>query len=289
MRGTGLDRRRFLSLAAGTVLTGGLSARAKAAWPTTAVRVGGAGSALGGMQLLASAFSRYRPDIAAAVLPSLGSSGGIAALQANSIDLAVTTRDLSAEEAAAGLRAIRYARTPIVFASRIDNAVSSVDLADVSRILKGRSNHWPNGQRIRVVLRHAQDTVIHELRALDPIVDAAISNAFKREDVYIARNDQHNSSVLETVPGSFGATTLAQTLSEKRKLRLLSLAGVEGNIANLARGEYTLSKQLYWVTKAAPNAATRVFLDFMSSMHAGRILSGSGHLMDYLSVRGRTG
>jgi phosphate transport system substrate-binding protein len=65
---------------------------AGAAYAGEIVRVGGAGSGLGGMRLLAKAFEAGHPGTKVQVFSSLGSSGGIKALLVGSLDLAVSGR-----------------------------------------------------------------------------------------------------------------------------------------------------------------------------------------------------
>ena len=58
------------------------------------IKIGGTGSALGDMTRLAEAYMRANPDTKVVVLPSLGSAGGIKALRAGAIDIALTTDPL---------------------------------------------------------------------------------------------------------------------------------------------------------------------------------------------------
>lgn len=83
------------------------------------VKIGGTGAALGTMKILADAYSRQRPDFRFAVLPSLGTSGGIKALRAGAIQVSVSARPLLESEAQGGFVATEYGRTPFIFATPI--------------------------------------------------------------------------------------------------------------------------------------------------------------------------
>lgn len=105
-----------------TLVLIGASGQAAGAVP---FRIGGTGSALGGMQLLADAFMQSHPGTEIAVLPSLGSGGGIKALRAGAIDIAVSSRPPKDTKRAPGMVDLEYARTPFVFATRADNPITS--------------------------------------------------------------------------------------------------------------------------------------------------------------------
>ena len=68
------------------------------------LKIGGTGGDLGTMRLLGSAFERIHGDVTVKVLPSLGSGGGIRAVQAGAIDIAVSSRPLNDKERKAGVR-----------------------------------------------------------------------------------------------------------------------------------------------------------------------------------------
>ena len=55
-------------------------------------KIGGTGSALGVMRFLGQEFSALQPATALTVLPMLGSGGGIKALIADTLDIAVSAR-----------------------------------------------------------------------------------------------------------------------------------------------------------------------------------------------------
>jgi phosphate transport system substrate-binding protein len=78
------------------------------------VRISGTGSGTGGMQLVAQAFMQAKPGTQVTVLPALGSAGGISALLAGRIDLAVANRAPNDKERQETLDAREYARTPFV-------------------------------------------------------------------------------------------------------------------------------------------------------------------------------
>ena len=215
--------------------------------------IGGTGTALGGMQLLAKAFSEDHPDVRVVVLPSLGSGGGLKALIAGKIDLALSARPLKDAESAQGLAATPYARTPIVFATQRKTPVDNVDLTELPGIYSGVTTTWPDGTPLRLILRPEEESDTKLLRSLSKEMDAAVSAALSRTELLVAINDQDNASALEKVPGSLGLTTLAQILSESRNLKPLTYDGRIASLDGLRSGEYPYFKELYLVVGKNPS------------------------------------
>src|ERR1700753_2742204 len=75
------------------------------------LRIGGTGMALGAMTTISAAFVASETDAAMEVLPSLGTGGGLAAVAAGAIDLALSARPLTDTDRAKGLMSWAYART----------------------------------------------------------------------------------------------------------------------------------------------------------------------------------
>lgn len=242
------------------------------------IRIGGTGTALGGMTMLGAAFSAENPGVHVVVLPSLGSGGGIKALAAGKIDVAVSARPLKDSEVAEGLRGREYARTPIIFATRHDNDVKNVTLADLIAIYSGTMKKWPNGSALRLVMRPPGESDTQLLRDLSPEMDVAVSQALERPNLFTAINDQDNAAALEDVPGSIGLTTLAQVLTENRQLNEIAFNGIAGTTEDLINGTYAYYKQLHLIVAADPAPTVSQFVDFMNSTAALEILRKTGHV-----------
>ena len=275
-------RRAFLSIVGSACVLS-----AAVGWPTIAaagpatLRVGGTGAALGGMRLLADAFEQSHPDVEIEVLPSLGSGGGIRALGAGAIDIALSSRPRKEKERERDDRQlveVEYARTPFVFVTRPDVDIDSVTLSEAAEIYTSKQAKWPDGQSRRLVLRPKSETDTHILRGLSEEMDRAVKTAMSRPGMVVAANDQDNATALEAARGTFGAMALGQLLAEQRQLKPLALDGVSPSPETLAAGAYPMSKRFYVIadTKRSPLAAD--LIAFMRSPRASEILEASGHL-----------
>lgn len=242
------------------------------------IKIGGTGAALGTMRLLADAYTAQDADIRVTVLPSLGTTGGIKALLAGAIDIALTLRTLNSTEAAGGATSVEYARTPFVFATAISNPTQEITTAELVDIYLGKQADWPDGGKIRLVIRPTGDNDSEMVRSMSPEMRAAELYAEQRKGLLFAVTDTEAADNLERVPGSLGASSLALIASEKRALKALTLNGVVPSTAALADGSYPLGKSFYMVVGATPSAAVQRFVDFVHSPPGREILARTAHL-----------
>lgn len=241
------------------------------------IKIGGTGNALGAMRLLGSAFAKQNPDTPVFVLPSLGTSGAIKAVPKGAIDIGVSSRPLSDDEAKIGAVAVEYARSPLVFAVSVRSKATSLTLDQVADIYNGKLVNWPDGTQIRPILRQAGDDNTRQIRQISAALDKALSVAEQRPGMPFATNDQETAEKVESIPGALGVTTLCLIKSEDRTLRALALDGVEPTAANAAAGKYPHVKRLYYITKSEPSAEVKRFIAFMNSPAGREILTRTGH------------
>lgn len=253
------------------------AALAAAAAHAEEIRIGGTGAALGGMQLLAQAFSKLQPDVQIKVLPSMGSGGGLKALMAGAVHVAVSSRPLQEAELRAGLVAQEYARTPFVFAVGSGSPLKSVTTADLVDLYSGKTETWPDGTRVRLVLRPVGDSDSELIKSMSEAMRRAKSAAEERKGLAFTVTDQDTASAIEKTPGGLGPSTLALILSERRALRPLLLDGVEPSVDNIAQGRYRLVKSLMLVTGPTSPPAAQAFAAFARSPAGRQILQSSGH------------
>lgn len=239
--------------------------------------VGGTGSPLGSMQILADAYMKQNDGAEILVLPSLGSGGGIKGLIAGKIHIALSARPLNEDEAAGGLTDILYAKTPVVFATNADNPNSAVTLDWIADAYAGAVTEWPEGEHIRLVLRplHDSDSII--LSEASPLLKQAIEAAHARRGLIVAEDAQGAADALESLNGTLGTSTLTQVLSEGPAIKALTLDGVTPDARTLADGTYPFEKLFYLVTGPATSDEARDFVDFIRSDAGKALLVATGN------------
>ncbi len=242
------------------------------------IKIGGTGGALATMQLLADAYSKADPSVKLTVLPSLGSSGGIKAVLAGVIQIAVSSRPLKESESSRGASAFEYGRTPFVFVVPQVSTIDSITVNDLMDIYSGNRQQWPDGTRIRLVLRPVGDSDSDMVKSISAEVRQAKIMAEKRPGMLFAVTDQDAADNIERLAGAFGTSTLAQIISEKRGLKPLHFNGVEADQKTIADGSYPYYKPLYIVTSPKTPSSAQKFIAFLRSTGGLEILAQSGYL-----------
>lgn len=241
------------------------------------VKIGGTGAALGTMQLLAQAYAKTQKDAKITVLPSMGSGGGIKAVLAGAIQIGVSSRPLSEAESKAGAAAVEYGFTPFVFATAATNKVTGITTQNLVDFYAGKVDEWPDGSKLRLVLRPVGDSDSETIKAISPAMRDAKSAAELRKGMVFTVTDQETASALEKVSGALGPSTLALLISEKRALKALALDGVVPNAQSIASGSYPLAKQLLLVTGPKTPPEAQAFVRFVQSSAGREVLQQTGH------------
>ncbi len=240
------------------------------------LRITGTGSAIGVLGRLGRAFEQAHPGRRIQLLPSLGSAGAVRAVAAGALDVGLAGRALLPEEQASGLRAFEFARTPFLFAVGAGATATGLTAAEAARIYRGELDRWPQGERIRLVLRPKADADSAYLRAIGPELAAAVDQAQARPGMLMATTNQECDEIIGRTPGAIGPSTLAQLRTGAQGLRALEWEGVAPTLPNLASGRYPLVKTLYLVLRRSPSKAARELVGFIASPQGRRILEESG-------------
>lgn len=240
--------------------------------------IGGSGTDIATMKIIATAFMKQNTDKTVLVLPSLGSGGGIKALANGKIGIGLSSRPLNTKEKKYPVRAYQYARTPMVLATPQANEAQTISINTFFDAMMGKKRYWPDGKLIRIILRPPSDSDTLLLKSTYPQAENALAMAYKQRGIPIASTDQKAAHSLETIKGSLGTTTLAVIRSEKRKLKTLTLDNVAPTASNLATGNYKMSKELYIVLPLKPDTLSLKFVKFLQSQQGSKILLDTGHL-----------
>lgn len=241
------------------------------------LRIGGTGNAIGTMRLLGDAFTQLHPQNKVVILASIGTSGAIKAVPKGAIELGLSSRVLSDDEAKGGLSIIEYAQSPTVLAVHKGNKVRSITLSELSEIYSGKMGSWPDGTRIRPVMRQPGDDNTRQIKALSADIEQAMGTAEAQPGALFAVTDQDAADKMEAVPGSIGVTTVALLRSENRSLHALAIGGVEPTPENARSGRYPLTKHFYFVMPREPSATVLEFVKFVASPAGRKVLEQAGH------------
>jgi phosphate transport system substrate-binding protein len=177
-----------------------------------------------------------------------------------------------------GLVALPYARTPFLFAAEPRSGAKNLSSADALRIYRGELTTWPNGERLRLVLRPRTDADTEILMAVSKEMARAVEGALTRRGMLVAATNQECNEILGRTPGAVGPSSLTQIITEGLRVTPLSWNGVPPTVRNLETGDYPLRKTLYLVIKAPASPIVRKFAAFLSTPEARRILTETGNV-----------
>ncbi len=242
------------------------------------VLIGGSGTDIATMRIMAQSFTAHYPDIEIKVLPSLGSGGGIKAVARGSLHIGISSRALKPKEHKYPVSGHLYARTALVFATQQSNSADAIRSDIIFDVMSGKKHYWPGGELIRLVLRPPTDSDTLLLKQNYVQLDQALAKAYQTRGIPVARTDQDAAKALETIKGSLGTSTLALIMGEGRALKALTLDDVAPTTENLANGSYAMSKELYLVLPEKPDADALKFVHFVNSAQGAQILKETGHL-----------
>jgi phosphate transport system substrate-binding protein len=248
----------------------------EAATGADAIRIGGTGGALEILRLAAEPM-RSADGTRIEVLPSLGSAGALRAVAAGAIEVAISARQLTPEEATSGLNAVAFARTPLVFVSSHPTP-DAMTAGQLVAAFAARNPRWSDGSPINLILRPRSDFDTQLMVQIFPGMDAALTAARQRPDLPMAATDQDSAELAERLPGSLVQAGYGQIIAERRALRVVILEGVAPSLETMSDGRYRHQKPFYIVYPAGRSGPADRLLGFMRSPGGRALLRENGYL-----------
>jgi phosphate transport system substrate-binding protein len=241
------------------------------------LRAGGTGSASMMLRRLGDAFAARVPGTSIEVVPALGSTGAIAAVVDGALDFAISARPLKPEEAAKSLTETVLARTVFGLASSYPHP-GNIASSDVAGFFTNPTSSWPDGTRLRIILRPRSEADSAILGKAYPDMVGAIEQLRLRSELPVAATDQDNVRMAERIPGSLVVATFAQMQTEKPSLHFLTIDGIAPTLENFERGAYPYHKDFYLILPARRAATVDQFVAFVRSPDGTKLLRETGNL-----------
>jgi phosphate transport system substrate-binding protein len=236
--------------------------------------IAGSGSNLPVTRALATAYAAAGGE-APVVHTSIGSGGGIRALRDGAIDIALISRPLKADERAAGLVAVPYARAPVMFAVHASVTDRGLRSERVVPIYAGEQAQWNDGTSVVVLQREPGDSSHAAVARALPGFDAANEQAYQQQRWRVLHNDAAMDDALASTEGAIGLVG-SGALPDDLPIRALALDGVEPSVATVADGSYPLSKDLSFVTRGEPEGQAAELIRFALSPAGSAVIEESG-------------
>lgn len=231
------------------------------------LHVAGSGSCVPLVRMLAAAAIQAgipAPDVHA----SIGSGGGIRALQDGATDIALVSRPLRPDEEARGLVYIPFARVPVIVATHLDVPDRDLSFAQLEALYRGEQLTWTDGSQVVVLQRERGDSSHRVVEDVRPGFSYANEQARAAELFRVLYHDSAMQVALANTPGAVGLHGNGVD-PWSAGFRAASLEGIEPTVENVERGIYPFVKELAFVTMGQPEGEVAGFVDFVRSA-AGR-------------------
>jgi phosphate transport system substrate-binding protein len=209
----------------------------------------------------------------------LGTKARFEALAAETIDIAMASHGLKVDEVTrTGMAVHRIAMTPVVFAVPAAITVAGLSDAQLCAIYERKTQNW------REV--GGPDLAIAALARPDSEVDAEVVRAGVAclkslrmpESVKVMERAGDMAKALLATPGAIGMTSATVVGQSGGKLKALALNGVDPGEANIEAGRYKLTRDAFLVTRGAPPAKVKAFIDFVKSAEGAALIRANGAL-----------
>jgi phosphate transport system substrate-binding protein len=236
--------------------------------------IGGSGTAIAAMAQLGQKFSAATGH-QVEIVPKLGSSGAIRAIEDGVVELCVSGRPVKPDEAARGLANRLVIRTPYLLVTSHPSP-NSLTKDDVLEAFRSGSPTWADKEPIRVILRRRNGSTTAHLGQLFPGLASALEAARRRPEVITAPTDADNVAAAQRIPGSLTGMTYLQFKAEKPNLRPVPIEGLEPSFEAFEAGSYPFARTLYVVGPANAAPAAERFLAFLRDPEGQSALREAG-------------
>ena len=201
-----------------------------------------------------------------------GSSSGIKAVQEGRCDIGLSSRDLKADEKAAGLSGTVLAYDGIAVIVNPENPVADLSVETIAQIYTGEITNWSevggNDAEIVLIGREAGSGTRDGFESITDTEDAC-----KYRQELTSTGD-----VITTVSQNPGAIGYASVSSVKDTVKAVTVDGVAATEENIKDGSYVVQRPFVLVTKSdtALSEAAFKFFTYITSADANEIISAAG-------------
>ncbi len=241
--------------------------------------IGGSGTNLPGIRVLARAFSRLHPGVEVQIPASLGTSGGVRAAADGAVSIGLLSRPLRQSEEKYGLTTLPYALTALIIGVNPDVPDRNITAQELVDIYLGKKTKWKNGQEIIVLLREPGDSSMETLCSQVPGFRQAFEESHSTKRWMTLYTDQDMNKMIVKTSSSIGFTDSGAIASDRLLIKPLKFDGVAPSLKNMQDGKYPFAKVLSFAYRAGRlTAAGKTFIDFARSKKGMEILKTSGYL-----------
>lgn len=201
-----------------------------------------------------------------------GSGSGIKAVQDDTCDIGLSSRDLKDEEKSSGLTGTVLAYDGIAIIVNPENPITDLDLETIAQIYTGEITNWSevggNDAEIVLIGREAGSGTRSGFEEIVGVEDAC-----KYRQELTSTGD-----VITSVAGNPATIGYASLASVKDTVKAISVDGVTPSEATIKDRSYAVQRPFVLVTKTgeALSESAQKFFDYMTSGEANDIITDAG-------------
>ena len=209
-----------------------------------------------------TAFLADKPELKISY-ETLGSSTGIKQLQAGTLSLAGSSRELKTAEIEAGLKTIPIALDGLSVAVNKNVGIANLSMDELASIFSGEITNWKEvggaDAKIEVIVR---DETSGTYGSFKEIVLDAKKKTYKAEAI-VARENGELATKIASTPNSIGYIGMAfNHIVTEAGGHVLTIGGIEPTNKNVISKVYPISRSLYLVSMG--DLKDSVELDFVN-------------------------
>lgn len=221
---------------------------------------------------VAEAFMEKYPDVTVNA-EFTGSSAGLEALAAGSVDIGNSSRNLKEEEIAGGAVENIVAIDGIAVVTDKANTVTNLSKEDLAKIYKGEVTNWKD-------LGGTDEPIVVVGREAGSGTRSAFEELLEIEDVCKYANELDSTgAVIAKVASTPGAIGYASLDALDDSVTAIALEGVDATEENIKAGSYVLSRPFVMATKgeiSEQSEAVRELFAYLQSEEGKEIIKSVG-------------
>jgi phosphate transport system substrate-binding protein len=224
------------------------------------------------MKLLAEAFSAQSKGPPIKILPSLGTPGGIKALEAGRIDFALASRALKVNELTIKSKVFPYAKSILTFTANPSVKDTNISRQDVIDIYSGVKTTWSDKSTILVIMREEGDSGADFLVSQIPELKTVFANAWKASSWRVEFSDTATITTVSRLKNSIAWSDYSNNILSENKTKVLSYNKVTPSEKSVKDGSYPLTRELTIIHKDPLPSRLQEFFNFIKSQKGTSLL-----------------
>jgi phosphate transport system substrate-binding protein len=238
------------------------------------VVISGSGDSQDLLRAMAFAFEKANPGATIIIAKSIGSDGGIRAVERGTADLGRIARLVTEKDRKFSLNHVVFAFSPVVFICNANvQQVDNLTYAQIVGIYSGRITSWSQlgGKRRPIYVANREEGDSSRAAIEETVPGFNEITSFEGE---VIKSTPETIDIVEKYKDTIGYGPLSMV--KGRRLKVLKVEGIYPSLRNVQSGKYSLFIPFSLVWKGRLRGLSKAFVDFIFSPEGQKITADSG-------------